>query len=152
MKAELILFFLLPTLAWSFAATKLRRPLDYATVLYSSLYDNPVDDKLYQDYVDKWLSQREQLHLQDQQEERQRQQQPMDHQDDKPKVPTFSEADYLAAAKMRASQRPQSQNAQSKLEDWQTISDEKRKQYGVTNDDWDAAVRKEEAENWDNDD
>ena len=52
---------------------------------------------------------------------------------------------------MRAAQRPDSNNAQSKLEDWQSISEQQRKQYGIRNDDWDEAIRKED-EKWGDED
>lgn len=69
--------------------------------------------------------------------------------DRKPKIQAF-EADYLAAAKARAAQKPRSLNSQAKDEDWQQVMEEKRKQYGIKNigsaEEWEEAARNAEGE------
>lgn len=121
MKTGFILF-LLPLSASSFTV-KPSTAGGFDTFLYSQ-YDDAVEDKIYQDYADKWMNDRE-----PQQEERKKQ-------PDKPKIPTF-EADYLAAARKRAAEQLESSNSQARDEDWQNMSEEVKKQFGIQNSgDW----------------
>mmetsp|Transcript_43164 Transcript_43164/g.104404 ORF Transcript_43164/g.104404 Transcript_43164/m.104404 type:complete len:95 (+) Transcript_43164:221-505(+) len=53
---------------------------------------------------------------------------------------SFTEADYLAAARKRAEERKASVNSGASDEDWQKIADEKESQVGKI-DDWENAVK-----------
>uniref|UniRef100_A0A7S3L8C5 PS II complex 12 kDa extrinsic protein n=1 Tax=Amphora coffeiformis TaxID=265554 RepID=A0A7S3L8C5_9STRA len=57
----------------------------------------------------------------------------------KSKYPT-SEADYLAAARERAKNKPQSRNIAATVEDFQKVADEKRKTFGEF-DDWEESAK-----------
>jgi len=53
---------------------------------------------------------------------------------------SFSESDFLAAAKKRAQMRIESHNAGASDEEWHNIASEKRQQYGEI-DDWENSVK-----------
>ena len=53
---------------------------------------------------------------------------------------SFTEADYLAAARKRAEERKASVNSGASDEDWQNIADEKESQFGKV-DDWENSVK-----------
>lgn len=53
---------------------------------------------------------------------------------------SFSESDFLAAARKRAEERVQSKNASAGDSDWQTLAEEKKTEYGEI-DDWDNSMK-----------
>jgi hypothetical protein len=53
---------------------------------------------------------------------------------------SFSEIDFLAAAKKRAQERPESRNASAGEADWKELAEEKKSQFGVI-DDWENSMK-----------
>jgi hypothetical protein len=53
---------------------------------------------------------------------------------------SFSEMDFLAAAKKRAEERVESKNASAGDKDWKTLAEEKNSEYGEI-DDWDNSMK-----------